>query len=58
MGFINKLVVGSIPTAGAMKINSLANNALNLLLLWVPYGFQNIASTGKFKVIICPAKVD
>ena len=50
--------VGSSPCGGTIKINDLAGLCEELIGSWVPYGFQNIASTGKFKVIICPAKVD
>ena len=38
---VNQLVVGSIPTAGANKINSLAHIMLSFFFAWVTSGLQN-----------------
>ena len=37
---VNQLVVGSIPTAGANKINSLADTMLSYFLLGLQVGYK------------------
>ena len=49
---VNQLVVGSIPTAGANKINSLALILLSFFFAWVTNGLQNFLLTVSILVII------
>jgi hypothetical protein len=46
---VNQLVVGSIPTAGANKNNSLAHVMLSFFFAWVTSGLQKNIT---FKIII------
>ena len=49
---VNQLVVGSIPTAGANKNNSLAHSMLSFFCTWVTNGLQNFLLTVSILVII------
>ena len=42
---VNQLVVGSIPTAGANKNNSLVHFMLSFFFAWVTNGLQNFLLT-------------
>ena len=47
---VNQLVVGSIPTAGANKNNSLAHIMLSFFFVWVTSGLQNVCLIEQIRV--------